>query len=327
MASLGWVKDLKRWRVRWRATNRTTHRVFSGSQVFMERPQALRCLMEVEAQEKQWRTGQIDSVDAISEALKDFESHCKQHTIRTQGLYRSVLARFVASLPKNVLRIQQLDAKHIQEYLYRLRDAGNINRTLNGHLTAVKSFCRYYSERYGLSNPAARVRMLKEDPPDVRFISKEEFNKLLAATKSELWRDRILFLAHTGLRISEFCALVRTGRLSQQASAVAVIGKGRRKRTVPLNRTCRQVLSRPHIYRPIGRHRVYMHLVKLARRAQIEPLGPHTLRHYCATQMLLRGVPVVKVAEVLGHSIRVCEGTYKHIIPQDLQGITDVLDE
>ncbi len=327
MASMSWVKDQKRWRVRWRATNRITHRVFAGSQVFLEKPEALRCLMEVEAQERQWRNGQIDTLDSLAEAAKDFESHCKQHTLRTQGLYRSVLGRFLESLPGSVLRIQQLDAKHIQEYLYRLRDASNVNRTLNGHLTVVKSFCRYYSERYGLPNPAARVRMLKEDPAEIRFISTEEYHKLLAATTSPIWQDRIRFLANTGLRISEFCSLVRNGRLSPGMAAVSVIGKGRRKRTVPLNKTCREVLRRPNIYRPVGRSRVYMHLVKLAKRAGIERLGPHSLRHYCATQMLLKGVPIAKVAEVLGHSIRVCEAAYKHIIPKDLEGTTDVLDE
>jgi integrase len=71
---------------------------------------------------------------------------------------------------------------------------------------------------------------------------------------------------------------------------------------------------------------LYNKLVVLAARAKINRLGPHTLRHYCATQMLLKGVPIAKVAEVLGHSIRVCEATYKHFIPQDLQGTTDVLD-
>jgi site-specific recombinase XerD len=292
----------------------------------MEKTQAVRVYAEMEAQEKAWRDGEVESIDSIVDVARDFESHCKQHTQRTQGHYRSVMGRFLQGLPKSYLRIQQIDTKCIQEHLYRLRDAGNINRTLNAHLTVIKSFCRFIADRYNMPNPAAKVPMLRQDPPDTHFLNTEEFGKLLTIAGTGLWRDRILFLAHTGLRVSEFCGLIRSGRLSQSASAVTVIGKGRRKRTVPLNRTCREILSRPYIHRYVGRMRFYNKLVMLCDRAKIERIGPHALRHYCATQMLLRGVPIAMVAEVLGHSIRVCEETYKHFVPRDLQGTTDVLD-
>ncbi|MCE5324935.1 MAG: tyrosine-type recombinase/integrase [Planctomycetaceae bacterium] len=326
MANIRYLKDRSRWWVRWRATNRKTHKVFAGSQVFMEKAKAVAHWAEMEAQEKLWRDGVVETIDSIAEVVKDFADHCKQHSQRTQGFYRAVLGRFSESLPRNVLRIQQLDMKHIQEYLYRLRDSGDINRTLNAHLTAIKSFCRYFSDRYNLPNPASRVPMMREDPPDHRFLAAGEYEKLIAAAKTDLWRDRIVFLAHTGLRASEFCQLIRSGSLDPQASAVTITGKGRRRRTIPLNQHCREIAGRPYIYKPVGRCRLYMGLAKIAKRAKIPPLGPHALRHYCATQMLLKGVPIAKVAEVLGHSIRVCENTYKHFIPQDLQGTTDVLD-
>lgn len=292
----------------------------------MEKAQAVRCYAEMEAQEKAWRDGEVEFIDSIAKVAKDFETHCKQHAVTTQWFYRYVMAGFLKSLPVNLLRIQQIDIKCIQEYLYRRRDVGNINRTLNTHLTVIKSFCRYCADRYNMPNPASRVPMLHEDPPDQRFLSDDEFKKLLSVAGDGLWFDRIRFLAHTGLRASEFCQAVRSGRLSQSASAVTVIGKGRRKRTVPLNQTCRAILGRPFIYRYIGRMALYNKLVKLATRAKIDRLGPHSLRHYCATQMLLKGVPIAKVAEVLGHSIRVCEATYKHFIPSDLEHTTDVLD-
>jgi site-specific recombinase XerD len=326
VANIRYLKSRSRWWVRWRATNRTTHKVFCGSRVFLEKAQAVAFWAEMEAQEKLWREGVVDTQDSVVDVGKEFESHCKQHTLRTQGHYRSVLGKFCQSLPKNVLRIQQVDMRVIQEYLYRLRDSGAVNRTLNAHLTAIKAFCRYYSDRYNLPNPASKVPMMREDPPESRFLTQEEYAKVLEAVRTDLWRDRIVFLANTGLRASEFCALIRSGRLNPQVTAVTIIGKGRRRRTVPLNRHCQEIIQRPHIYKPVGRNPLYAGLAKIAKRAQIAPLGPHALRHYCATQMLLRGVPIAKVAEVLGHSIRVCETTYKHFIPQDLRGTTDVLD-
>lgn len=325
MASLSFVPSRKRWRVRWRATNRTTHRVFAGSAVFLEKDQAVRHWAEMEQQEKLWRTGAVQSIDAIADVVAEFTSYCRRHTPATQKLYRRVLERFIESLPGNVQRIQQIDSRMIESFLYQIRDSGPVNRTLNAYLTVVKAFCRYYSDRYTLPNPASRVTMLTEDPANPRFLSDEEYAKLLE-TAGEQARDRILFLANTGLRASEFYGLVKSGKLERYATAITVTGKGRRRRTIPLNQTCRDVLTRDHIFRPISRNPLYQQLNRVAKRAQIPPLGPHALRHYCATQMLIKGVPPAKVAAVLGHSVRVLERTYSHILPKDLQGTTDVLD-
>ncbi len=333
MATLAYLPSRGRWRVRWRATNRSTGALFSGSRVFLEKPQAAACWAEMEAQERLWRTGQVTATDSLAEALAAFESYCRRHTARTQEHYRRVLAAFQEGLPKNAQRFQQLDRGHIEEYLNRLRDRQCCNRTLNAHLTAIKAFTRWLSERHGVPNAAGAIRMLTEDPPDHRFITAAEYAALVAACCPLLYPpgkpilyDRILFLANTGLRVSEFCGLVRQGRLAPHLTALVVTGKGRRQRTVPLNRICRQILARPYIYRPIGRDRLYMDIAQAARRAGIPPLGPHALRHYCATALLLAGVPIIKVAKILGHSVQVCERTYAHILPQDLAQLTEVLD-
>lgn len=55
MASLGYVKDLRRWRVRWHAKNRQTQRVFSGSKTFSAKDDAVAYHEEVKKQEQQWR--------------------------------------------------------------------------------------------------------------------------------------------------------------------------------------------------------------------------------------------------------------------------------
>ncbi len=333
MANLAYVPSRGRWRVRWRATNRTTKAVLSGSQVFLEKPQAAAVWAEMEAQEAQWRSGQVTATGSIAEAVAAFAKYCRRHSDTTRDLYRSVLDAFVAALPQNVQRIQQLTAAHIEEYLSQLCDAGRVNRTLNCHLTPIKAFSRWLARQYGIANVAANVAMLTQDPPDHRFLTPEEYAKLIAACcpllhpqASPIWYDRILFLAHTGLRAHEFSQAVRQGRLSAQVAALTLTGKGRRARTIPLNATCRAILARPHIYRPISRDHLYIGIAKLARRAEIPPCGPHALRHWCATQLLLAGVPIVKVAKILGHSVKVCETTYAHILPQDLAHVTDVLD-
>lgn len=327
MASLSYIRNRRRWRVRWRATHREHGRskVFAGSRVFMEKSRAVACYAEMEAAESLWRSGAVSTLDSIDEAVADYAIYCHRHTRRTRQHYAMVMRRFVATLPPTMVRIQQLDAKCIEEYLYQLRDADLVNRTLNGHLTAIKGFCRWAARQYHLANPAAQVAMLTEEPPDARFIVRDEYAALLAAAGDQA-RDRIIFLANTGLRASEFCRLVAAG-LHNDQTTITITGKGRKRRTVPLNRPARQTLTRPHIHKPIGRTPLYQQIARVAKRAGIPPVGPHALRHFFATELLKAGVPIIKVSKLLGHSsVKTTEHHYAHILDADVASVTDVLD-
>ena len=322
MASLGYVKELRRWRVRWRAKKRGKPYIFAGSRVFLEKSQAVKFYAEIEAQERLVRSGQVSSSESILTVVENFSRYCKRHTPRTQQHYAMVMARFIDSLPKSLLRIQQIEPIHIQEYLYRLRDTGSINRTLNAHLTAIKAFCRFYSARYKINNPAAEVKPLVEDPPDSRFLTPDEYDKIMQAAPP-LAKDRLTFLAHTGLRATEFESL-KPSSVSPDLTMLTVTGKGRKKRTIPLNKTAREILPR---LSPASPNALWLQCNRITKRIDIPQFGPHAFRHWFATQMILKGVPIAKVSKILGHSsIRTTERIYSHILPDDLANATDVLD-
>jgi len=234
-----------------------------------------------------------------------------------------VIDRFLDSLPKSIVRIQQLDAAHINEYLYQLRDQGSINRTLNAHLTAIKSFCRFYSARYKIANPSAEVKPLVEDPPDARFLTPDEYKKVMAIA-TPLAKDRLLFLAHTGLRATEFYEL-RPNAVSADLSTLTITGKGRKKRSIPLNKTAREILPR---LVPASPNALLLQCYRIAEKAKIPQFGPHAMRHWFATQLLIKGVELVFVSKMLGHaSVSTTERIYAHILRGDLANATDVLDD
>lgn len=321
MANLRFVKDRKRWRVRWRAKARGNPYIFAGSKVFREKYQAVKFYGEIEEQEKLVRSGQVVPSETIELVVQNFFRHIKRHTPRTQQHYKMVINLFVRSLPGTVARIQLLQSHHIQEYIYRLRDKGVKNRTINAHLTPIKAFCRVYSERFGIVNPASKVKLLTEDPPDNRFITEQEYQKILEIAHP-LAKNRIIFLANTGLRASEFSSLT-ADCVNPQATAITVTGKGRRRRTIPLNRSARAVL--PNL-RPASRKALYFQFRLLSQKAEIPVFGPNALRHYFGTQLLLKGVPASKVAKLMGNSVRVIEKHYAHILTADIAHTTDVLD-
>lgn len=321
MASLGYVKALRRWRVRWKAKARGNPYIFAGSKVFLEKAQAVRFYAEIEAQEKLVRSGQVVPSESVELVVQNFNRHIKRHTPRTQQHYKMVINLFVRNIPKSIIRIHQIDSHHIQEYLYQRRDLGVINRTLNAHLTVLKAFCRFYSEKFHIANPASAVKMLTEDPPDNRFLTKDEYLKVLAIA-SPLAKNRIIFLANTGLRASEFTSLT-ADCVNPQATTITVTGKGRRRRTVPLNKSARAVL--PDL-QPASRKALHLQFSALAKKAEMPSFGPNALRHYFGTQLLLKGVAASKIAKLMGNSVRIIEKHYSHILTADIAGITDVLD-
>lgn len=276
----------------------------------------------MEAQEKLWRDGEHLSGDSVKQILDNFFQHCKRHTLRTQQHYKFVLSRFVEGLPCNILQVHQIESSHIQEYLYRLRDNDCINRTLNANLTAIKSFCKFFSEKHNIPNPAAKVCLLKEDPPQSRFLEESEYQALLKLAPVTAY-NRLVFLANTGLRASEFASL-KPANLNSTATAITIVGKGRKQRTIPLNDTARSILPELKIGTP---NALWLSFSRLAEKADIPKCGPHSVRHYFATQLLLKGVPVIVVSRLLGHSsVRTTERIYAHILIADLANATKVLD-
>lgn len=319
MASLGYDKKLRRYRVRWRATDRKTHYVFAGSRVFHEKSQAVRFYGEIEAQERLVRSGQVVPGESIDLVAQNFYRHIKRHTKRTQQHYKMVMDLFLQSMPKSIIRIHQIESSHIREYIYKRRDMGRINRTLNAHLTVIKAFCRFYSDSFNIANPASKVNMLVEDPPNNRFLTRAEYEKVLRVAHP-LAKDRVIFLANTGLRASEFASLKPDLLFG---NSIAITGKGRRRRVVPLNKTARSVLPTLKLG---SRKALLQQFNLLSKKANIPAFGPNAFRHFFCTQLLLKNVPIAKVAKIMGNSIRVIQKNYAHILTSDISNVTDVLD-
>jgi site-specific recombinase XerD len=304
MACLSFEKSCNRWRVRWHATYKK--KVWSGSKTFLEKSQAVAFYADMTYQEKLWRSG-----TTVQATIKDAEQvffRSKDLTKATEGIYRYALERFFKSLV-GVQTVGQLDSKYISEFIYQMQDAGLTNRTINLRLTAVKSFCRFLSEHYNLPNPATNIKMRKETPSKSRWLSETEFKKVIK-TATPLNRSRFLFLASTGLRASEFSKL----KVKKGLTQITITGKGRKQRTIPLSKTAQK-----NICEPCTKNALSLACQRTARRAGIPIFGPHAFRHYFATDLLKKGVPVYHVSKLLGHSsVRTTEKIYAHLLTADL---------
>lgn len=173
----------------------------------------------------------------------------------------------------------------------------------------------------------------------ITFLTPTEIDALIDAPDTDRWegrRDRALLLlaTQTGLRVSELTGLNCDDVTFGAGSSVRCLGKGRKRRAVPLTTTTQAVLriwlterghapDRPLLPTRTGRRLstdaierlVRLHAITAARTCPtIRPdkLHPHVLRHTCAMSLLRAGIDTAVIALWLGHADIRSTGIYLH---------------
>lgn len=340
MASLYYDKKTRRWRVAWRCTL-PTGEIDSGSRSFRrDKDKALEFKQHCDQNEKRLKQTVYINPVFLSDVVEEWKAYCLRYTQRTKELYLREVELFIKQLPETVNYITDLKTIHINQYINHEMGRGLKNRTLNNTIASIKNLCKYIHENYKTPNPCDGMKKLKEDPPDHIFLTEEDYKKVLSYVK-DFAKPWFVFLAHTGLRATEFCQL-EWKDCNLEERTITVIGKGRKKRTVDLNNTALNILLERKANRPVnGTDRIFLradgkemtrrtlntYVLKPCRNSGLAGGGPHAFRHYFATSLLLKGIPIIKVSLLLGHrSITTTQKIYSHILPQDLKGVTGILD-
>jgi site-specific recombinase XerD len=339
MASMGWEKTGRRWRVFWQVTLRDGT-VDKGSRSFQDKTQAIKFKEHCEKNEKALKQAVCVKQALLTDVVEEWKDWCLGLSETTQKLYSGEVRKFIESLPKTVIYITDLEKIHINTFLNSRLKSGCINKTVNNTMVSIKSLCKYMQENYHIANPALGIKKLKEDPPKVKFLTLEQYQQVLGKMPDYAlpWMQ---FLACTGLRAMEFCGL-RWEHCDLVQKTITIVGKGRKRRTIGLNQTALQILEQMKAGRkihpsdpvflnprrnPVTRCYLSQVIREACRNSGLAGGGAHALRHFFATQLLLKGVPIIKVSALCGHSlVTTTQRHYSHILSSDLTGITGVLD-
>ena len=123
----------------------------------------------------------------------------------------------------------------------------------------------------------------------------------------------INILLDTGLRVSELANL-REENISWQRSCITLIGKGKKRRVVPMSNVVRFYLTqcfshKSHI--PLAMRTIQKYVKVVAERARIrKPVSPHVLRHTFAVTYLHKGGNIRALQAILGHSSLITTDMY-----------------
>jgi integrase/recombinase XerD len=250
--------------------------------------------------------------------------------------------RVERALAKNTLEAYARDLNHLASFAGERAKLEDIDRATIPRLFAdglkkgrgARSSARQLSALRGFFKFLVRERAIEKDPTALvdrpklgrrlpRAYSFEEIDRLLSAPNTKTPRGclhaAMMHLMYaSGLRVSELCAL-KLGDLDRERGVVAVLGKGGKRRLVPVGEVALAHLDHyiEHV-RPRSNDQVlfvsprggamtrqgFWKLVRrYARAAGIPgPLSPHKLRHSFATHLLRGGADLRAVQAMLGHA-------------------------
>jgi len=274
---------------------------------------------------------------------------------RDEAIWRCHIAATLGDRPLASLR-----RSDIAGWVAGLSAAGLAPSTVTRCLAVLRA-CLSAAVDDGLiaASPAARVPAPRVDRAERRFLSPGELDALEAAM-DDYWSLVVPFAAATGLRIGELSALrvqdldLADGAVHVRHTAIEV--SGRRSLTTP--KSSAGIRTTPTVYPalvarlaehvesrglarddwlfagPSGgpmrsanwRQRVWLPALDDAGLVDPQPT-PHSLRHTAIAAWLASGVPVVRAAAWAGHSPRVLESTYAHLLNVDHQPVRARLEE
>lgn len=200
--------------------------------------------------------------------------------------------------------------------------------TLNRYMQLLRGM--FYKaidwEIYKGPNPLRKVKFYREQPV-IKPLSHDEAKAVLEACRQigakkgasslqKAFADLVEFGFNTGMRKSEILNLQWKDIKNWEAM---VKGKGNRTRTVPLNAAARTIVERqrrqtPYVFPIENREQqdLFRRTVLHVRKKTGIPFHFHLCRHYFATTLLERGVDIVTISSILGHSKMMTSLLYSH---------------
>lgn len=130
----------------------------------------------------------------------------------------------------------------------------------------------------------------------------EDMRRACANFEEELVTNLLL---ETGMRVSELANL-KEENISWQRNCISLIGKGNRRRVIPVSNKARFYLTKCFTENesfPLAMRTIQKYVKIVADKARIrKPVSPHVLRHTFAVCYLHRGGNIRALQAILGHS-------------------------
>ena len=244
------------------------------------------------------------------------------------------------------LEWESVDADVIRDWMESMMDSGLTAATVNGRLSAVRSFYRFALKKGLVENdPAHTITGPKKEKPLPKFIREKDMDRLL---QPEMWGDTykdicartiILLFYETGMRVGEL-VMLDDEMVDLDNRQLKVTGKRNKQRIIPFGAELEQALrdfvrlrdeqvertEKGFFVTGKGQRVTYeqvRRMVKnhLGRVTTQQKRTPHVLRHTFATTMLNHEAGLESVKQLLGHESLATTEIYTHTTFEQLKKV------
>jgi integrase/recombinase XerC len=266
-----------------------------------------------------------------------------QHTI---AAYTKDLDYLLARLDEQGLELADVSSDQVRSWVVKLHSQGQASRSIARMLSAWRGFYLWLGNQKGLVNksPLSDIKAPKRNKPLPKALSVEQAISLVESANKESIqadvflrardRDIVELLYSSGLRLSELLGIdlsptetkehSSAGWIDFEAGEVMVLGKGKKRRTVPVGEAALQALKEWLVMRAnyastekeviqalfinkqgkrASARTIQQHLAALAVKAGLPThVHPHMLRHSFASHVLQSSGDLRAVQEMLGHA-------------------------
>ncbi len=268
-----------------------------------------------------------------------YERRLSPHTLNAYRRDLNAFADYCDAQSISVL--SDLTPLDVRQYAAKLNRLGKAPSSIQRHLSALRSLCKYLIvEGLLTKNPAADVQAPKKKRNLPSTLDVDTMNALLELGADEplAIRDRTMMelLYSSGLRLAELVSL-NLDSIDRADHSLRVVGKGSKERQLPIGSRAiealnvwlkaRTLLTTPEEQalfvgrngRRLSRRSVQSRIKYWAQRQGVDlNVYPHLFRHSFATHLLESGGDLRAVQELLGHANISTTQVYTHLDFQHL---------
>lgn len=274
--------------------------------------------------------------------LDEFFDNIYLPYIRRNRSWKDAVGRYNYRIKSSFgnVRLNALNRMELEAFHMAIKAEGLAGATADHFLKQIRHMLNYAVQLEMIEkNPAARIRLFKEDNKVTRFLSPDELKRLvgiITSRKDCVVSELILFLLSTGARLGE--GLKATfGQVdfhNRVWTIPATNSKSKRTRVVNLGPVAHDLIYRLYSARPepvdksefVFRSYVTgdpirnVHKVweTICRDANLQSLRIHDLRHTYASMLAQEGHTLLEIKEQLGHQDISTTLRYTHLTQKSL---------
>lgn len=278
------------------------------------------------AQERHFGIREVSDI-STEDLFKRYEAH--QSGLRSLERTKQILRRWLQALPATA---KDITREQIDRQVTKRREEKAAPASISKEVTILRHVFRLAIEWELLHrNPTDGVKLPKVSNSRLRYLTPGEFKRALQRAP-EWMRAPLALACFTGCRRGELCAMRWPDINFPMRQLYIPQSKTGEARTVQLNNLAMEILeSLPRmddlVLPGVDPGRLSTETKRLFKRLGFEGVSFHTLRHTCASWLVMQGADLLAVGRLLGHRTAKMTARYAHLSPEFMQATVNKLDQ